>query len=116
MKKLFAALLLTVLIGGFAPAANAHEYDRDDDDMWLRYVAYAVHPVGVAVEYVALRPIHWVVSRPCLNVVFGHERTEDCNYNYFEFDCDDDDCKPVRKQYVRRAVCEDEEVDYRAQK
>ena len=63
----------------------AHDYDRDDSDYPLRYVAYLVHPVGIAVEYAVLRPIHWLVSRPNLNIVFGHETDKDTE-NKFEWE------------------------------
>lgn len=57
-----------------APSASfAHEYDRDDSDHPLRYIAYAVHPVGVAVEKIIIRPLHWFVSSAkWRNEWFGH--------------------------------------------
>ena len=85
-KKLALLWLVAALTVCFAPAASAHQYDRDNSDMWLRYVAYALHPVGIALEYGVTRPIHWVVSQPHLNIVFGHKVTEDVSYNYFEWE------------------------------
>ncbi len=90
-RKLFAALLVGVVMAFMVPVANAHEYDSDDDDMWLRYVAYAVHPVGVAIEYAVLRPIHCLVSKPCWSVWFGHEVSEDCGYDCCVCPCDESD-------------------------
>ncbi len=85
-KSILAAILLACALTLAAPnRAEAHEYDRDDSDMWLRYVAYVAHPIGIAAEYAILRPIHWVVSRPNLDIVFGHRVTEDISYNYFEW-------------------------------
>ncbi|MCX7015647.1 MAG: hypothetical protein NTW86_24360 [Candidatus Sumerlaeota bacterium] len=84
-KKLALLCILAALFLSYAPAASAHEYDRDDSDMWLRYVAYAIHPVGIAIEYGVLRPIHWVVSQKNLDILFGHKRTEDVSYCYFEW-------------------------------
>lgn len=78
-QKLYAVLFALALL--LAPTAGwSHDYDRDDSDYPLRYVAYAVHPVGIAVEYTVLRPIHWIVSRPVLNVIFGHDPREDDIY------------------------------------
>lgn len=78
---LFALALLTIPAGGWA-----HEYDRDDSDHPLRYVAYVLHPVGIAAEYAVLRPIHWLVSRPNMDIIFGHEPTEKPNYDYFKWE------------------------------
>ncbi len=72
MKKFFFAALLAMGMMALPSVASAHVYDRDDSDHPLRYVAYAVHPVGMAVEYTVLRPIHWLVSRPALAAWFGH--------------------------------------------
>lgn len=82
MKKrtlwLFLVLLAvaTLSVGN----ASADPYSRGNSDHPLRYIAYAAHPAGVIVEYVALRPIHWLVSRKHLCVVFGHEPTPDDTY------------------------------------
>lgn len=61
-----------VLAIGSGPAF-AHEYDRDDSDYWLRYLAYAVHPVGVALEYTITRPIHNLVMKPKVGWIAGHD-------------------------------------------
>ena len=50
-------------------------YDGYDDSQShpLRIVAYAVHPVGYALEWLVTRPIHAIVSQPELERVFGHK-------------------------------------------
>ena len=50
-------------------------YDGYDDSQAhpLRIVAYAVHPVGYALEWLLTRPIHAIVSQPELHRVFGHQ-------------------------------------------
>jgi hypothetical protein len=85
-KRMCAILILAAIAMSFAPSADAHKYDPAGDDMWLRYVAYAVHPFGVALEYTIGRPMHWLVSQPDLDKWFGHEVTEDFTYEYFEWD------------------------------
>jgi hypothetical protein len=87
MKKLLWTALLAAALLTIAPAkAAAHEYDRDDSDYPLRYVAYLVHPLGVAVEYGLLRPIHMLVSSsPAAAKIFGHEAFEDETHDYMEF-------------------------------
>lgn len=86
MKKFaFAALFAATLL--LAPStAQAHEYDRDDSDYPLRYVAYVFYPVGMAVEYAVLRPIHWLVSQPHADIAFGHEPREPEDHNYMEWE------------------------------
>jgi hypothetical protein len=39
----------------------------------LRLVAYALHPVGVILDYVVCRPLYWIGSHEPLRTLFGHE-------------------------------------------
>jgi len=50
-------------------------YDGYDDSQAhpLRVVAYALNPVGYALEWLVTRPIHALVSQPDLKNVFGHK-------------------------------------------
>lgn len=50
-------------------------YDGYDDSQAhpLRIAAYAIHPVGYALEWLVTRPIHAIVSQPELHRVFGHQ-------------------------------------------
>ncbi len=57
----------------FASPALADEYDEDSAGHPLRIVAYVLHPVGVAIEYLILRPAHWLVTQEPMKTVFGHE-------------------------------------------
>jgi hypothetical protein len=85
-KTLFTALFAAMLLA-LPTAGQAHVYDRDDSDYPLRYIAYALYPVGLAVEYAVLRPIHWVVSQPNLDKFFGHDpRREEEAGTYFEWE------------------------------
>lgn len=76
MKKTMLILLVMGFVISARTPAVAHEYDRGDSDNPVRIAAYLFHPLGIAVEYVVTRPIHWLVSRPTLNVWFGHDPTE----------------------------------------
>lgn len=60
----------------------ADEYG-DSQSHPLRVAAYLLHPVGYGLEWLIFRPIHWVVSKPSLIRVFGHdchEGDEGCRY------------------------------------
>jgi len=55
-------------VGAFA----ADQYDESQSNP-LRIVAYAVHPVGVILEWAVARPLHWLVSAtPEQEYLFGH--------------------------------------------
>ena len=73
MKRTFVAALFALALLATPRNSSANIYDRDDSDHPLRYVAYVVYPVGIAVEYAILRPIHWFVSGPTTSKWFGHE-------------------------------------------
>src|SRR5262245_7380303 len=51
---------------------------RDEESHPFRILAYAINPIGVALEWAIFRPIHWAVSRPATAPIFGHA----CEYDY----------------------------------
>jgi hypothetical protein len=71
-----AALALLTLVVGLASPAAADEYDARRAGHPLRIVAYALHPIGVALDWVLFRPGHWVVSQPVMSHIFGHDVEE----------------------------------------
>jgi len=56
-----------------ATPALADEYDEKTAGHPLRLIAYVLHPVGVAIDYLLIRPAHWLVSQEPMKTVFGHE-------------------------------------------
>ena len=62
------ALVLTLTAG----PAFADEYDVEHAGHPLRIAAYVLHPVGVLVDRVILRPAHWLGSHEPLKTLFGH--------------------------------------------
>ena len=73
MKRLFAVAVLAVILTSVALPARARPDEYDDSQSEpLRVAAYLVYPVGYAMEWLIFRPLHWVVSRPQLEKVFGH--------------------------------------------
>ena len=65
--------MLCAMTLSFASPALADAYDADPAGHPLRIVAYVLHPVGVAIDYLILRPAHWLVSQEPMKTVFGHE-------------------------------------------
>ena len=77
MKKMLSLAALVALLVALPGKSQAHSYDRDDSDYPLRYLAYAIHPIGVAIQDFVLRPIHRFVSKPKSHSYwFGHDRRE----------------------------------------
>ena len=68
---------LMIAVVGAPASAEAHDAYDDSESNPLRLVAYLLHPVGFATEWLAMRPIHFLVSQPQLERVFGHVPHED---------------------------------------
>lgn len=68
-----AAALSLALTAGWASPASADEYDPQDAGHPVRIVAYVLHPIGVAIDYLLLRPAHWVGHQEPFRTLFGHD-------------------------------------------
>jgi hypothetical protein len=55
-----------------AGTARAHDAYDDSQSHPLRLVAYVLHPAGFAAEWLVTRPVHFLVSQPQLERIFGH--------------------------------------------
>lgn len=75
MKKKAALLtLLAAMVMAVPTTASAHSYSRGGDDYPLRYIAYAIHPIGVFLQDFVTRPLHKFVSGSDERAYwFGHE-------------------------------------------
>jgi hypothetical protein len=62
------ALVLTLTAG----PAFADEYDVEHSGHPLRITAYVLHPVGVLIDRLILRPAHWLGTREPVKTLFGH--------------------------------------------
>ncbi len=71
-RSALAALLLAGALL-WPGAALADDYDPLRAGHPLRVVAYVVHPVGVALDWLIMRPAHWLGSQPVLRTIFGHD-------------------------------------------
>ncbi len=73
MKRAIVGLSLALLLAGLAAPSFAMSDDYDDTQSHpLRIAAYLLHPVGFTAEWLIFRPLHYLVSRPGLERVFGH--------------------------------------------
>lgn len=88
MKRLVAILMMASMISLGAHAAMAtdrYEDEQQYEDAFsnpLRIAYYLIYPVGFSVEWLVMRPFHYVVSRPGLDKVFGYEPIgEEGTYN-----------------------------------
>jgi hypothetical protein len=70
-RFLLTFAVATLLLGG-STTARAHDAYDDSESNPLRLAAYALHPVGWMIEWAAMRPLHFVVSNPGLERMFGH--------------------------------------------
>ena len=77
MKRSLVLATALAALFAVAPAARAHDAYDDSEANPLRIVAYAINPIGFALEWLVTRPIHMVVSQPQLEPVFGHVPHED---------------------------------------
>lgn len=71
-RKVITAMMAVALIALVVPA-SAHRYHRVDDGHPLRVIAHIVHPIGIALEYGIMRPIHSFVSKDNNDITFGHK-------------------------------------------
>jgi hypothetical protein len=71
--RLAGGLLWLVLLATPPLPAMADDHDPKRSAHPLRVLAYAVHPIGVALDWLIVRPAHWVVERQPFRTIFGHE-------------------------------------------
>lgn len=72
MRRLLVSLVVAGGLLGMPAIGRAHDAYDDSQSHPLRLIAYAVNPAGYALEWLVMRPIHFVVSTPQLERVFGH--------------------------------------------
>ncbi len=89
MKRLVAILMTAGMLSlGVATAGAQERYDSDEsspsryyaddydyEDAFsnpLRLAYYMIYPIGYTVEWLVMRPLHYVISRPGLDKFFGY--------------------------------------------
>lgn len=86
MKRLLLSLALVVAVAGGAGTARAHDAYDDSESHPLRLVAYVVNPAGWLAEWMVARPVHFLVSQPQLERIFGHQPHESPFGDYPAYD------------------------------
>jgi hypothetical protein len=72
-RVILGLVLACSLLLGPVSTARADEYNPKTAGHPLRMLAYALHPVGVVIDYLLMRPAHWIVSQEPFETLFGHE-------------------------------------------
>lgn len=89
MKRHLISIALGSALLFSAIPAQAHDAYDDSQSHPLLLASYALAPVGFAVEWLVTRPIHFVVSHPRLERVFGHTPHENPFGGYQPYQPDD---------------------------
>ncbi len=74
MKRSIAALSFVAVLAMYGSALAVPQDEYDDSQSYpLRVAAYILHPLGVGLEYLIFRPLHWLVSyNDTTELIFGH--------------------------------------------
>lgn len=81
MKRLVAAAMLAIALTLSAPVMAQTTTGRPEEigDQYedafsnpLRLAYYLIYPAGFTIEWLVMRPFHYVVSRPYLDRFFGY--------------------------------------------
>ncbi len=68
--RLLAVVVALAMLAAASPAA-AEEYDETYSGHPLRVIAYVLHPVGVILDTLIFRPLHWIGSHEPLKTLVG---------------------------------------------
>ena len=72
LRALRALVLAVALVAAGSPAL-AHDHDSTRSGHPLRILAYVLHPVGVILDTLILKPAHWLGSFEPIAALVGHE-------------------------------------------
>jgi hypothetical protein len=81
-STILSLLFVLFLCPGFALSAQegwSVKYDPEQAGHPLRVAAYALHPVGVLVDYCLMRPAYWIVQKEPFATIFGADRPYKAN-------------------------------------
>jgi hypothetical protein len=72
VTRFLSSLALAAILIGAPTVVRAHDMYDDSESNPLRIAAYGLNPVGWGLEWLLMRPMHFVVSNPQLERIFGH--------------------------------------------
>ncbi len=73
-RRWVAVIILSFLmLTATATWAPADDYDRSMAGHPLRIIAYILHPVGVMIDYLIMRPAHWLITQEPIQTLVGYE-------------------------------------------
>jgi len=73
LRRVRRPLAIAFVSLALASAARADDYDPEEAGNPVRIVAYVLHPFGVAIDYLVMRPARWVVNREPFRTIFGND-------------------------------------------
>jgi hypothetical protein len=91
VKHLLMAMVVAAGLVMVPAMGRAHDAYDDTQSHPLRLIAYAVNPIGVGIEWLVMRPIHFVVSQPQTERIFGHTPHETPFGDYDAYQPDEDE-------------------------
>jgi hypothetical protein len=84
VKRFVFAIAIASMLA-LSGSARAHDAYDDSEANPLRLVAYALHPVGWALEWLVTRPIHFLASQPAIEPITGHVPHETPFGDYYPY-------------------------------
>ena len=91
VKHLLMAMAVAAGLVMVPATGRAHDAYDDTQSHPLRLIAYAVNPIGVGIEWLVMRPIHFLVSQPQTERIFGHTPHETPFGDYEAYQPDEDE-------------------------
>ena len=91
VKHLLMAMAVAAGLVMVPATGRAHDSYDDTQSHPLRLIAYAVNPIGVGIEWLVMRPIHFLVSQPQTERIFGHTPHETPFGDYEAYQPDEDE-------------------------
>ena len=73
-RRWMAVIILSALmLTATATWAPAEDHDLSMAGHPLRIIAYVLYPVGVMIDYLIMRPAHWLITQEPIQTLVGYE-------------------------------------------